>query len=319
VRNEEDRRELAELLAPFSTNVLWMGVESAEMLKHALNGFLATSVAFANEIAAICETVGADAAEVARGLKSDPRIGSRAYLNPGEAFAGGTLARDVGFLTSTADWPGWTPHVSLGVARANAAHRGWTRRKLRELLGGEEEPVERFLAGRVLAVWGLAYKPGTDTLRRSDAVELCRWLAGAGAEVRAHDPAVRALPAGLAGVIELCGDPLDAATGAHALVICTACPGFREVPEDRLLSVLEEPLIVDPAGWLAASLADREDVRYARVGAAPATLDRALARRRGGSAGAGVTERSVRGASARGASVGGGVTEGPIPLAGEAS
>ncbi len=182
MRSEEDRRELAELLAPFSANVLWMGVESAEMLKHALNGFLATSVAFVNEIAVICESVGADAAEVARGLKSDPRIGPRAYLSPGEAFAGGTLARDIGFLTSTADWPGWTPHVSLGGGAgqycasqldASASYANcWTGRRIR---------AERFLAGRVIAVWGLAYKPGTDTLRRSGAVELCRWLARVGA------------------------------------------------------------------------------------------------------------------------------------------
>src|SRR5271163_1357211 len=101
VRSEEDRRELGERLAPFSTNVEWMSVESAEMTKHALNGFLATSVAFINEVAAICEVVGADAADVSRGLKSERRIGPRAYLGPGDAFAGGTLARDIGFL------PGW--------------------------------------------------------------------------------------------------------------------------------------------------------------------------------------------------------------------
>ena len=88
VRSEDDRRELGELLAPFSSDVEWMSVESAEMTKHALNGFLATSVAFINEVAAICEAVGADAGEVSRGLKSERRIGPRAYLGPGDAFAG---------------------------------------------------------------------------------------------------------------------------------------------------------------------------------------------------------------------------------------
>jgi UDPglucose 6-dehydrogenase len=276
VRSEEDRRELAELLAPYSANIIWMGVESAEMLKHALNGFLATSIAFANEIASICELVGADAAEVSRGLKSDPRIGPRAYLNPGEAFAGGTLARDVGFLQSVADRNGLTSHVSAGVAVGNAAHRGWTRRKLLALLGAEEGRAARPLAGRAVAVWGLTYKPGTDTLRRSGAVELCRWLAHAGARVHAHDPAVHALPADLAGVLGLYPSPLEAAAGAQALVICTACPEFREVPVDELLLALAQPLIVDPAGWLADALAAREGVRYARVGtplgAGPASL-----------------------------------------------
>jgi UDPglucose 6-dehydrogenase len=269
VRSEEDRRELTELLEPFSANVVWMRVESAEMLKHALNGFLAASIAFANEIASICESVGADAAEVARGLKSDPRIGPRAYLDPGDAFAGGTLARDIGFLQTLAERHELTPHVSAGVARGNAAHRRWTRRRLlAELLGPEQEQQRavRPLAGRTIAVWGLTYKPGTDTLRRSGAVELCRWLTHAGAQVRAHDPAVHTLPASLAGVLELYSSPLAAATGAHALVVCTACPEFREVAGDELLSALAQPLIVDPAGWLAGALSVCEGVRYARVG-----------------------------------------------------
>lgn len=296
VRSEEDRIELAELLAPFSANVLWMRVESAEMLKHALNGFLATSIAFVNEVAEICESVGADATEVSLGLKSDSRIGPRAYLNPGDAFAGGTLARDIGFLRSAAERHRLTSHVSTGVARGNAAHREWARRTLLDLLGVEwegavrregaveREPVgqegaverkdagspsaERPLAGRVVAVWGLTYKPDTDTLRRSSAVELCRWLAQAGARVCAYDPAVRTLPATLQGVLELCHSPLDAAAGAQALVICVAHPEFRDIAAERLLAALDQHLVVDSAGWLADSLGAREDVRYARVGVA---------------------------------------------------
>src|SRR5581483_11942425 len=102
VRDEADRRELAALLEPLGAEVLWMGVESAEMTKHALNGFLATSVAYMNEIAGVCEAVGADAAQVSRGLTSERRIGPGAYLKPGDAFAGGTLARDIGFLRELA-------------------------------------------------------------------------------------------------------------------------------------------------------------------------------------------------------------------------
>ena len=97
VRGERDREELAGMLAPFTDRVEWMGVESAEMTKHALNSFLATSVAFINEVASLCEPLGADAADVSRGLKSERRIGPGAYLSPGDAFAGGTLARDVTF------------------------------------------------------------------------------------------------------------------------------------------------------------------------------------------------------------------------------
>jgi UDPglucose 6-dehydrogenase len=265
VRSERDRHELGELLKPFSSEVEWMLVESAEMTKHALNGFLATSVAFINEVAEICESVGADAEEVSRGLKSEARIGPRAYLGPGEAFAGGTLARDVGFLRGLAGRQGLPAHVFTGVADGNTAHKQWTRRKLLELLAespGEEHP----LLGRRVAVWGLTYKPGTDTLRRSSAIELCRWLSAAGATVQAHDPAISALPVELQGAIELCASPLAAAAGADALVLCTAWPEYLETPMEEVLEALGLAQVIDPAGVLRAKLAARTDVRYVRVG-----------------------------------------------------
>jgi UDPglucose 6-dehydrogenase len=258
VRSEEDRRELATLLAPFSASVQWMRVESAEMTKHALNGFLATSVAFINQVAEICESVGADAEEVSRGLKSEQRIGPGAYLGPGDAFAGGTLARDIGFLRGLAKRRGLPAHVFAGVADGNAAHKHWTRRKLLELLGG--------LAGRRVAVWGLTYKPGTDTLRRSSAIELCRWLVAVGATVRAHDPAVSTLPLDLADTVELCSSALEAAAGADVLVVCTAWPDYLEVSVEELLSVLGSAQVIDPAGVLVSGLGARADVRHVRVG-----------------------------------------------------
>jgi UDPglucose 6-dehydrogenase len=286
VGSERDRDELSALLAPFSADIVWMRVESAEMTKHALNGFLATSIAFINEIAEICESVGADAQEVSRGLMSERRIGPRAYLAPGNAFAGGTLARDIGFLRGLADDRGLPAHVFAGVADGNGAHRDWTRRKLLELLGpetggvgatGEVEAAEgvamtgkdRPLAGRRVAVWGLTYKPGTDTLRRSSAIELCRWLLASGATVRAHDPAVEALPPELAIEIELCSDPLRAADGADALVLCTPWPDYLpEEPLREALALLTHCHVIDPTGALQSSMTRHRDVRYVRVGAA---------------------------------------------------
>jgi UDPglucose 6-dehydrogenase len=269
VRSQRDRDELAELLAPFGAELQWMRVESAEMTKHALNGFLATSVAFINEIAEICESVGADAEEVSRGLKSEQRIGPRAYLGPGDAFAGGTLARDIGFLRGLAKHRGLPEHVFAGVADGNAAHRHWTRRKLLALLAPNRLSAPDALAGRRVAIWGLTYKPGTDTLRRSSAIELCRWLLAEGARVRAHDPAVRALPADLAGAIELCSSPLEAAAGAEVLVLCTPWPDYLEVPIDELISALALAQVIDPAGALRARLAPHPDVRHLRVGTPP--------------------------------------------------
>ena len=266
MRSEEDRARLAAVLERFGSPIEWMGVESAEMTKHALNAFLATSVAFINEVAAICEAVGADASDVARGLKSEERIGPRAYLAPGDAFAGGTLARDIRFLTCLARDHGLSAAVVDGVAASNAEHRNWSRRALMRLLGVGSGDGKPGLAGRRIAVWGLTYKPGTNTLRRSSALELCRWLAAERASVQAYDPAISALPAGEPDMIELAGSPVAALQAADALVVCTPWPEFRQVPADTVAGSMTHPVVVDPGGHLRETLGRADAVRYARVG-----------------------------------------------------
>lgn len=254
VRDADDRDLLAPLLAPFSDNVEWMGVESAEMTKHALNSFLATSVAFINEVATICQAAGADAAEVSRGLMSERRIGPGAYLRAGDAFAGGTLARDVEFLRERAAAAALPSHLLGGVAQSNDAHKQWSRRALAAQLPGG-------LAGRRIAVWGLTYKPGTSTLRRSSAITLCSWLVQQGAEVRAHDPAVSELPGGLAASVTLCASAEQASAGADALVVCTPWPEYLQVAAGA-------PIVIDAAGFLKATLGAALGVRYVQVGSA---------------------------------------------------
>jgi UDPglucose 6-dehydrogenase len=258
VRSEEDAAQLGQVLERFGP-VEWMSVESAEMTKHALNAFLATSVAFINEVAAICERVGADASEVARGLKSEQRIGPGAYLSPGDAFAGGTLARDIGFLTDLADTHTLPADVVSGVAASNAEHRNWARRALQRYFGAD-------LNGHRIAVWGLTYKPGTDTLRRSSAIELCRWLASSGATIAAYDPAIRALPEELASAIELADNPLSAAEQAQALVVSTPWAEFRDVAPADVQRVMADPLVIDAGGHVQATLGQASGIRYTRVG-----------------------------------------------------
>lgn len=252
-RDESARRVVTELLAPFTDCIEWMSVESAEMTKHALNAFLATSVAFINEIAVLCEQSGADAKEVERGLKSESRIGPRAYLSPGAAFAGGTLARDIAFLSELGASAGRAPALIASVKTSNDVHKQWTRRKLLSLFGE--------LRGRRIAVWGLTYKPGTDTLRRSSAVELCQWLVAEGATVRAHDPAVKSLPDEL--TIELCASAADAARDADAVVVATEWPEYRSLQPDMQSSVAMT--VVDPNRFLRESF-DRPGVRYVTIG-----------------------------------------------------
>jgi UDPglucose 6-dehydrogenase len=266
VRSDEDRARLAAVLERFGSPVEWMGIESAEMTKHALNAFLATSVAFINEVAAICEAVGADASDVARGLKSEERIGPRAYLAPGDAFAGGTLARDIRFLSRLARDQGLPAAVVEGVAASNAEHGNWSRRALIRLFDTSSGNGQPGLAGRRIAVWGLTYKPGTNTLRRSSALELCRWLAAERAWVQAYDPAISALPAGEPEAIELAASPAAALQDADALVVCTPWPEFRQVPADAVAGSMTHPFVVDPGGHLHETLGHAAAVRYVRVG-----------------------------------------------------
>jgi UDPglucose 6-dehydrogenase len=237
-----------------------MSIESAEMTKHALNSFLAMSVAFINEVAMLSEEVGADAKEIERALKTDARIGPRAYLSPGSAFSGGTLARDILFLSEIGKAHNQSTHLLSAVQESNNAHRHWVRRKIQEHLGD--------LRGQTVAVWGLTYKPGTDTLRRSISVELCEWLVEQGALVRAHDPAVKVLPNELAQKIKLFSSPLPVLEEASTLVIGTEWPEYQSLTAESVLSVMRNPLVLDPNRFLIKTFGSDPRFRYVTVGKA---------------------------------------------------
>jgi UDPglucose 6-dehydrogenase len=260
VRNEAARERVQDLLRTFSDHIEWMSVESAEMTKHALNAYLATSVAFINEVAELCEQVGADAREVEGGLKSDTRIGPGAYLTPGAAFAGGTLARDIQFLAQIGAAHHQSTVLLSAVRESNEAHRLWVRRRLLALLGD--------LKGKRVAILGLTYKPGTDTLRRSSSVELCEWLAQQGTLVYTHDPAVKRLPEHLAGKFALNSTPIAALSEASAMVVATEWPEYRSLTAEAILSAMRKPLVIDPNGFLLTTLGNDQRIRYVRVGKA---------------------------------------------------
>jgi UDPglucose 6-dehydrogenase len=260
------RGMLAEILQRFADRILWMTVESAEMTKHALNAFLALSVTFANELASICERVGADAKEVERGLKSEQRIGPGAYVAPGAAFAGGTLARDVQYLKMLAGQHQQLSPLLSAIKESNDHHRGWTQRKLEERFGD--------LRGRRIAVLGLTYKPGTSTLRRSSSIELCRWLTAQGATVTAHDPNVSPDADDLPGDIAIRPTAAEALVGAEAVVIGTAWPEYRNIEADALITGMARLIVIDAARFVDKNL-NRPPVDYVSVG----TPSRELGRR----------------------------------------
>jgi UDPglucose 6-dehydrogenase len=235
-----------------------MSIESAEMTKHALNAFLATSVAFINELARLCEAVGADAKEVERGLKSDGRVGPRAYLSPGAAFAGGTLARDLRFLAGSGRRHRIPTPLVDGVLASNDVHQQWLRDRIRDMLHAVDGPVA--------AVLGLTYKPGTSTLRRSASVELCAWLRDQGVGVQAHDPAVRTPPAGLHASVKLSPSPQEALTGADVAIVATEWPEYRSLTAEDFVKSMRRPRIVDPNWFLAGTLAQDPRIVYAAPG-----------------------------------------------------
>jgi UDPglucose 6-dehydrogenase len=244
-RNATKQDLIKELFEPFTRQIIFMRTESAEMVKHALNSFLALSITFINEIARLCERTGADAKEVAAGLKSDARIGPRAYLGPGGPFAGGTLARDVVTLTHLAAEKHEALPLISAIKRSNDEHRNWNFHRLQQRFGD--------LRGRSIAVLGLTYKPGTDTLRRSAALELCRQLIESGARVRAVDPVVKSLPSELAKVM-LVSSVMEGIANADAVVVCTEWHEFRQANWPAAVQGMAGRLVLDANGFLGKEL-----------------------------------------------------------------
>lgn len=267
VRSPKVQTILSALWKPITSRIEWMGVESAEMTKHAINTFLATSIAFTNEIAVLCEHTGADAKEVERGLKTDIRIGEKAYVSPGMAFSGGTLARDLQFLSSIHrtkyknNGKNGENHTSLlmGVQESNKHHKLWVIHKLYELLGD--------IADKHIALWGLTYKPGTDTLRQSIALEYATHLIQEGSQISAYDPTVTVLPIYLCNLpISIKDSPQAAIENADALVVCTCWDLYKEQVSPGFFSSMRKPFIIDPTRFLHPILKKDTSIHYVAIG-----------------------------------------------------
>jgi len=245
-RKDNDRLRLSPILQKITSEIVWMSVESAEMTKHAVNAFLATSVVFINELAVLCEQVGADAAEVEKGLKSEFRIGPRAYLRPGSAFAGGTLARDVTYLVQKEEEYDLSSVFFSSIIESNEQHKNWVRLKLRQIFGN--------LENRTIGLLGLTYKPGTDTLRRSTAIELCYWLDQQKATIVGYDPALNSLPDELSAFISLQNSIENVLAKSDAIIVATECPEFKSITVENILNNSKNPFILDINGFLSKAL-----------------------------------------------------------------
>src|SRR5580704_5842066 len=259
------RTLMAEIYRPLYLNaapIFYVSRRTAELIKYASNAFLATKITFINEIADLCEQVGADVQDIARGMGLDNRIGSK-FLHPGPGFGGSCFPKDATALLKTAQDHGVALRIVETVSAVNEQRKRAMARKVVTALGGS-------VRGKTIGVLGLAFKPNTDDTRDSPAIPLITALQDLGATVRAYDPAGMeqakpALPA-----IHYCGSAYAAAEGAAALVIATEWEQFRALDLARLKSVMAQPVIVDLRNIYRIDEMKRAAFRYVAIGGAGA-------------------------------------------------
>ena len=235
-RDQAAAQRVAELYTPLRAPVVFTDLKTAEMIKYASNAFLATKISFINEIASICEGVGANVADVARAMGMDERIGEK-FLQPGLGFGGSCLPKDVRALAYLATVYGAHPQMLNAVLQINAAQRQRVIRMVRDALGT--------LEGRVVALLGLAFKPGTDDIREAPSVDLARLLMNEGAVVHAYDPFAAEPFGALFPEVQQFDSPIAAATGADAALVVTEWDQIRRIDLGALRAVMRTPLVGD--------------------------------------------------------------------------
>jgi UDPglucose 6-dehydrogenase len=233
-------------------------IENAELAKYAANAFLATKISFINEIANLADLVGADVTEVARAIGLDPRIGPH-FLRAGIGYGGSCFPKDVSALQQIAGHHGYNFKLLSAVIEVNNLQREKFVRRVEEKLGN--------LKGKTLAVWGLAYKGGTDDIRESAAIDIVQRLFARGAEIIAHDPlAVERAREVLAERVLFAPTAVDAVEGAEALLVLTDWPEFREVSFDAVRERMLNPVIFDGRNLLVDQNLKERGFTYYGVG-----------------------------------------------------
>ena len=242
VESEKAKKALTRLYKPFLINnfrVIFMDIPSAEMTKYAANSMLATRISFMNDIANLCELVGADVNMVRAGIGSDTRIG-RKFLYAGCGYGGSCFPKDVKALIKTADQNGYSMEVLKAVERVNERQKGVLFQKLQKAFDGES------LKGKTIAVWGLSFKPETDDMRESTALVMIDKLLQAGCVVRAYDPiAMDECRRRIGDQISYCRNMYDAVIDADALLLLTEWKEFRLPSWGVIRKAMRRPLVID--------------------------------------------------------------------------
>ena len=256
------RKIMEQLYAPFvrqGNPIYFMDIRSAELTKYAANAFLATKISFMNEIANLCEKLGANVDEVRKGMGSDSRIGKR-FLFPGIGYGGSCFPKDVQALSHSANQVGYRFHILDSVMRVNEQQRT-------KLIPFILEHFNNNLKGKVIAVWGLAFKPQTDDIREAPALDNIRVLLQHGAVIHVHDPEA------MENVYKLFGDqisyhdqPMAAAEGADLLLIATEWQEFRSPDFEHLGRIMREKVIADGRNLYDVEVMKEKGFKYVSIG-----------------------------------------------------
>ena len=239
-----------------------MNPESAELTKYAANTMLAMRISFMNELAVLCEEVGADVQSVRMGVGSDPRIGPQ-FLHAGPGYGGSCFPKDVKALVATSRRHGIELELADATNRVNTRHRSFVARKLKKHFNND-------LKGKRVAIWGLAFKPGTDDIRESPSLTTIEFLLQEGCEVVAHDPeAMKNIQEAFGDSITLVGDAYDALKDADALLLLTEWREYQYPEFDRIRDLMRTPVILDGRNiWVTYKLAE-QGFEYQGVGIQP--------------------------------------------------
>lgn len=235
--NREAAQQVARLYEPLGSEAVITDIRTAEMIKYASNAFLATRISFINEMSIICERLGADVTEVARGMGFDKRIGPH-FLNAGVGYGGSCFPKDVKALANMALTHGMHPQLLNAVMEINDFQRKQIGLKVRELLDNN-------LEGKVVGILGLAFKPNTDDIRDAPALTVARTLSNQGATVKAYDPVAMGNVAKEMPELTLVETPYEVAKDADVLIVMTEWNEFKNLDMERIHSLLKTPIIVD--------------------------------------------------------------------------
>jgi UDPglucose 6-dehydrogenase len=255
------RAVMTEVYRPLYLNappLIFTGRRTAELIKYAANAFLATKITFINEIADLCEAIGADVQEVARGIGLDNRIVGK-FLHAGPGFGGSCFPKDTVALIRTAQEADAPINIVETVISVNEARKQALAKRVVDACGGSVE-------GKIVAVLGLTFKPNTDDMREAPSLALIPGLQQAGAVVRAHDPQGMEQAKPLLPGVRFCGNPYEATEGADALVIVTEWDAYRALDLDRIHQTMKNPIVVDLRNIYRPEEMAAKGFRYTSVG-----------------------------------------------------